>query len=180
MFRGRIPVNQATSFLFFTQESLTQQLIHQLKYQGQTAIGLFLGLIFGEELARSNWLQDIELVLPVPLHRKKQRLRGYNQSLLIAQGIGKNTCNQNQNHLLPVLIKSKNTVSQTKKNSLERLNNVKDVFQIQQPELIRGRNILLIDDVLTTGATMESCALEVLKAKPRSISLATLAFATDI
>lgn len=177
-FKGRIPVRAATSLLFFTQQSRTQQLIHQLKYQGKTKIGIYLGKIFGESLSRVKWLEEMDLMLPVPLHPKKEKIRGYNQSVLIAKGIerimGLKVAPKG------ILIKNKHTESQTKKNGLERLNNVKDVFQLCQPEFIDGKNVLLIDDVLTTGATLESCGMEVWKGRPKSISIGTLAFATDI
>lgn len=177
-FKGRITLRQASSFLFFTQESSVQSLIHQLKYHRKTQIGTYLGKIFAESLSQNNWLRDIDYIIPIPLHPKKKKRRGYNQSSFIAKGIAlKSNIKIIEED---TVIKIKNTESQTKKSGLERLNNVTGVFRLARPKVVSEKSILLVDDVLTTGATLESCALEVLKGHPKSISIATLAYATDI
>lgn len=178
-FKGRIPVQKASSFLFFTKQGNTQKLIHQLKYKGRTEIGVFLGKLFAESLSANGWLKEINQIIPIPLHRRKERARGYNQSLYIAHGIAA----QAKLPIVPknTISKIRHTDSQTRKGSLERLKNVTDVFRLSRPELVRGKDILLIDDVITTGATLESCALEIIKTgRPRSLSIGTLAFASEL
>lgn len=178
-FKGRLSLQKATSFLFFTKQGNTQKLIHQLKYNGRPGIGIFLGKLFASSLADNGWLHDIDQIIPIPIHRRKKRTRGYNQSRYIARGIAK----QANLPILPpkALTKIRHTESQTRKGSLDRLKNVTNVFRLSQPELIQKKNILLIDDVITTGATLESCGLEILEnGHPKSISIATLAFASDL
>lgn len=176
-FKGRLSVNRATSFMYFTKKGKLQNLIHQLKYKGKPEIGVFLGALFAEDLARSEWLDSVDYILPVPIHRKKRRVRGYNQAAMIAKGISQYT----DLPILPkqTLIRIKHTESQTQKHGLDRLNNVKGVFSLKQAPILKGEHVLIVDDVLTTGATLESCALEVLKGHPSAISLATLAIASD-
>jgi len=177
-FKGRLPVRQACSFLYFTKDGRTQRLLHQFKYHGRKDVGKFLSRLFAEDLRQRHWLQDIDMIVPLPIHAKKQKIRGYNQAEVITTELA-------QVSGLPVadngsLVKISHTVSQTRKSHLERLRNVQDVFQLRDGHGFRGKHLLLVDDVLTTGATLEACALELLKAKPASISLATLAIASDI
>lgn len=177
-FRGRLAIRQASSFLYFTKDGRTQRLLHQFKYSGRRDIGKFLSVLFAQDLLAHHWFRDIDVIVPLPIHVKKQRIRGYNQAAVIASGlelvsglpvIGK-----------PALVKKSHTASQTRKSRLERLRNVQDAFRLQPGQELEGKHVLIVDDVLTTGATLEACALEVFKARPASVSLATLAVASDI
>lgn len=146
-----------------------------MKYQGRKEIGLILGRLFAEDLKQINWAEGIDALLPVAIHKKKQRIRGYNQAYFIAKGISEIL----NIPVLPAdaLIKLKHTDSQTRKGKVARIENVHSVFKLQNPEVIAHKHILLIDDVLTTGATIEAIALEILKANPKGVSVATLACA---
>jgi ComF family protein len=171
---GRLSLNAAMAMLYFRKHSKVQNLIHNLKYNNKTEVGVLLGNKLGERLKSSPLYQDIDLIIPVPLHLKKLRIRGYNQSLYIAEGISQ---------ILDVpfseaeLIRSAATESQTKKSRYNRYENMQDVFKVVKPEQLSGKHILLIDDVITTGATLEACANELLKNGVAKVSIAALAFA---
>lgn len=176
-FLGRIPIQNAVSFLYFTQGGLTQHLIHEMKYAGKKEIGYELGSLFAAELCNeADWLKDIDYLIPVPLHPKKEWKRGYNQAEHIASGLSEVTG-------IPILknqlIKTKNTESQTHKTAMERIENVQGAFRLIHPEVFERSHVLLIDDVLTTGATLEAAAMAMLKAGEIKVSLATLAIAID-
>lgn len=174
VFWGRVKLNSATSFLFFNKGGSVQELMHSLKYKSRKDVGIYLGEQFGNELNRSAFYKTIDLVIPVPLHPKKFRKRGFNQSTTIAKGIS-NTIH------VPVntdnLVRLVNTDSQTKKSRYNRWENVKDVFGIRNKDELRGKHILLIDDVLTTGATLEACSTILLELENTRVSVATLAYA---
>lgn len=175
-FKGRIPVQFASSFLYFIKGGKVQSLIHQLKYKDKEKIGIYLGELFAEDLTFYHKLKNIDSILAVPLHPSKKKKRGYNQSQLFAKGINKKTGITLAEE--DTVVKVINTTSQTQKDGIERLANVRDVFSLKKKENVFNKNILLVDDVLTTGATIESCALEVLKGEPKSISIVTIAFAS--
>lgn len=175
-FIGRVPVIKATAFTFFTKAGMMQELLHQVKYHEQKDLGILLGKIFAEELVVQNWLAGIDYIMPVPLHKQKLNKRGYNQSSIIAKGI---VALSNIPLIDNVLIRTKNTDSQTRKNRRERIDNVTNVFKLKEATTIANKHLLLIDDVLTTGATIEACANALLKAPGVKISVATIAIATD-
>lgn len=137
-------------------------------------VGVFLGKQFGIELAKTDWCKGIDLIVPVPLHLKKERKRGYNQSECIATGIAEIT---GQAVFCGNLIKTTHTESQTTKGRLERWKNVSEVFTVKTPEVFSGKHILIIDDTITTGATLEACAQALLNACNCKVSVATLAYA---
>ncbi len=174
IFLGRVNINTATSFLFFNKGGNVQKLIHQLKYKGNTETGLFLGELLGSDLKKSSLYSNIDIIVPVPLHQKKLHKRGFNQSEIIAEGMSK-TMN------LPVNTNSfyrlENTETQTKKSRYTRWENVKNKFGVLNSEKLEGKHILLVDDVLTTGATLESCANSLLEIPQTTISIVTLAYA---
>ncbi len=171
---GRFPFVQATSYGYFTHDGLLQHLLHQLKYANNQEVGLYLGSRLGTALKNTDWAQDIDLIVPVPLHRSRMHERGYNQSLLIAQGMGKMMQKPVRADLL---IRNRQTRSQTKKTRAERLKNMEAAFCVPLPDAISGKHILLVDDVLTTGATIEACALALLTIKDVRVSVATIGIA---
>lgn len=175
-FAGRIPYSHATSFAYFTNEGLLQHLLHGLKYKNKKEIGVWLGKQFGHDLAHTEWGGDIDGIIPVPLHHKKEVQRGYNQSLLIAEGLSEILG-------IPILDKAlargRHTESQTRKSRAERMQNMQDAFVIKQAEVLRNKHLLLLDDVLTTGATLESCALTLLTIPGVKVSFATIGIAMD-
>lgn len=174
LFWGRVPLQSASSYLFFSKGGTVQHLIHSLKYKGHQETGVFLGELFGKELAESFPFNSAEVIVPVPLHPAKQRIRGYNQSEKIARGMSNSMGIPCQ---VDNLAKTMFTESQTKKTRYARWENVKDSFSVTQPEKIEGKHILLVDDVLTTGATIEACASKLLQVPETKVSVVTLAYA---
>jgi ComF family protein len=175
-FIGRVPIEKATSFVFFTKEGLIQHLLHRFKYKGRKEIGTYLGNSLGEELKKCGWLDNIDIIIPVPLYVRKEYSRGYNQARIFAEGIAAVTGITVWN---TPLVRLSNTATQTRKSRAERIDNVRDVFNLKQPERLKNKRILLVDDVLTTGATLEACTIELLKAEGVQVSIATIALATD-
>jgi len=155
IFYGRINIKKANSFLFYTDLGIVKNLIHYLKYKNQEGIGEFLGDWHGQILKNDSYLAAIDYVIPVPLHRKKLRQRGYNQVALFAKQIAFHI---NANYADDILIKTANTKTQTKKNRLSRWYDNRSLYEIKNSQLLENKNILLVDDVITTGATMEICA----------------------
>ncbi|MDX9882277.1 MAG: phosphoribosyltransferase family protein [Prolixibacteraceae bacterium] len=175
IFYGRVQLESATSFFFFNKGSRYQKLIHALKYKGMKEVGILLGRHFAIDLEKSPAFVSVDVICPVPLHPKKEKKRGYNQSEFIARGIsgrmGKPLSTGN-------LVRLVHTGSQTRKGRYERWENVEGIFGLKQPEDFEGKHILLVDDVLTTGSTLEACALGILSAtKNTKVSIATLGFA---
>jgi ComF family protein len=174
-FDGRVQLQAAASLFFFTAKSRTQHLIHQIKYHDKREAAIELGRILGKKLAISTTFKDIDFIIPVPMHPTKQRWRGYNQAEMFAQGLSDAMQISVET---TILRKVKMTVSQTKMNRTQRLENTQEVFELANPSLLRGKNILIVDDVMTTGATLESCAVAISKQLPDvKISFATIAYA---
>lgn len=176
IFWGRVPLERVTAFFFFVKGSKYRKLIHQLKYQNRPDIGQELGRLFGSELASEPAFLEPEYILPVPLHPKKEKKRGYNQSKTIADGLAT---------FLPakvrsdMLIRKTFTETQTRKGRYERWENVEEVFGVTHPDELNGKHILLVDDILTTGATIEGCAQVLHKAAQVKISVVTLGYASQ-
>lgn len=173
-FASRVKVEKATSLAYFTEEGLLQHLLHKLKYDGRKDIGTFMGKTFGDDLKQTKWAEDIDAIIPVPLHPKKEASRGFNQANIIAEGMRKVL---DIPILNDVIIRTRFTESQTKKTREERLLNMKDAFRVNKAETITGKHLLLIDDVLTTGATLEACALAISEVQDADISIATIGIA---
>lgn len=171
---GRFPFCKATSLLHFSEDNLTQQLVHGLKYQRRAGIGSGLGRMLGEELRACGWATGIDVVVPVPLHPKKERARGFNQSALIAEGLAEAL---NIPAVLCGLRRTRVTESQTRKTRAERILNVEGAFAVRHAKKLAGMHVLLVDDVLTTGATIEACAAAVLALPNTRVSVATVAIA---
>ena len=175
-FWGKLPVAHTLSYLRFLQHGRVQQLLHQLKYQGQQQVGVALGHLYGAELHATDLRAVFELIVPVPLHRRKLARRGYNQADAFAEGLARALgCPR----AAQALRRTEHTASQTRKNRTQRWQNVATVFEVAQPEAIAGRHILLVDDVLTTGATLEACGAALLAAGARAVSIATIACASQ-
>ena len=169
---ARVSFQHATSFSYFTEEGLLQHLIHGLKYKGQKQNGIFLGKELGKVIRDQSW--DIDAIIPVPLHPRKEAKRGYNQSECIAEGISEIL---KVPILSKALVRSRFTESQTDKTREQRIQNVSNAFKVKHPELIKGRHLLLIDDVVTTGATLEACAASLLEVPDVMVSIATVGIA---
>jgi len=155
IFYGRINIKKANSFLFFTEIGIVKNLIHFLKYKNQESIGQFLGDWHGQILKEQGDLSDVDLVIPVPLHKRKLRQRGFNQVALFAKHIAFHI---DAVYADDVLIKTANTRTQTKKNRLGRWYDNRSLYEIKNSQVLKNKTILLVDDVITTGATMEICA----------------------
>ena len=155
IFYGRINIKKAASFLFLTERGIVKNLIHYLKYRNQEKIGAFLGDWFGQLLKEDAGLSHIDYVIPVPLHKKKLKQRGYNQVALFAKQLAFHI---NSTYRDDILVKTANTKTQTKKNRLSRWYDNRSLYQLKNPDVLINKNILLVDDVITTGATMEICA----------------------
>lgn len=171
---GRSPIHAAMALLYFRKGTKVQNLIHNLKYNSKTDVGLLLGNLLGERLKNSPLYQNIDLIVPVPLHHKKLRFRGYNQSAFIAAGTSEQL---DVDFNEAILTRNSATETQTKKSRYNRYENMKGVFEVSKTEIIKDKHILLIDDVITTGATLEACASALLNNGASKISIAALAFA---
>jgi ComF family protein len=171
-FWGRLQLAGATAQYYFTSESLMQRLMHQFKYRGNRDLGLQLGRMTGDSLERSERF-NADALIPLPLFASKEKRRGFNQSAVLCEGIAE--------HLkIPVLknviSRPSHTETQTKKGRIERWLNMEGRFVLNNPDVISGKHILLVDDVVTTGATLEACGSELLKASDVRLSIATLCY----
>lgn len=173
-FWGRLALENATSQYYFTKESLIQNLVHQVKYRRNRELGLQLGRLMGNSIKRSGRF-DADALIPLPLFPTKEKRRGYNQSMLLCKGMAEV---MNLPVLNDVIIRPQFTETQTKKGRIERWKNMEGKFVLVRPETIKNKHILLVDDVITTGATLESCGSELLKAENTRLSVATLCYAS--
>ena len=174
IFWGRVPIQKAGASLFFTKDSIVQSLIFALKYKNQKKAGRLLGNIIGQDLLNSQRFKNIDCMIPIPLSKKKQRARGYNQALVICEGIQEKLPHIT---ILPNLLKEKSSKSQTLQNRIERNNLSEQPFKLIAPSLLKNKNVLIVDDVITTGATMEAAAIYLWKeAQPQSISIVAAAY----
>lgn len=173
LFFGRIPIEHGAALFYYRPQSKTSHLIHKLKYEHQPEIGVVLGRMTAREFDKEGFFEDIDLIIPVPITRDRFRQRGYNQASLIAQGVHEVTG-------IPVcetaVARESFLSSQTDKHRLERMDNVENAFRALDTAVCEGRHILLVDDVVTTGATIVSCAQEIVRHANVRISVLTLAF----
>lgn len=174
IFAGRVPVQEVTALLFYKKGNRVQKILHNLKYKGEKEIGAFLGEYYGKKLIEEARFQDVDLIIPIPLHPDKQKKRGYNQSEWIAKGL---SIGMGKPYNTNVLIRSHYTETQTRKSRFNRWENVKSVFKIQNGNILEGKHILLCDDVLTTGATTEAAIQQLIEIKDVKVSVVTLATA---
>lgn len=174
--QGRVPLQFAVAFFLFRKRGKVQRLLHQLKYNNHPEVGDILGQVYGEELRQHYFDQRIDLIIPVPLHVSRKRKRGYNQSAEFGKGLSKSLnkpCHED------VLVRITKTETQTKKTKLRRWQNVKEVFHVAKPEQLQQQNVLLVDDVITTGATIEACAQMLLTAGCKTVSVASIAYTDE-
>lgn len=171
---GRCMVEKAAVFSFYTRGSRIRSLIHSLKYKGIKEVGTELGRIYGSTLGEAGYLDGIDCIIPVPLHPSKERSRGFNQSRIIAEGMSSVTG-------IPVedkaLVRISKTQTQTRRSRYARWSNVEGIFAVAAPDLITKRHLLLLDDVITTGSTIEACVKELSGVNGVKISVVALACA---
>lgn len=174
IFWGLVPIEKGISFFHYAQHSPYSRILFELKYHNHPEVGKIMGRMMAEELKTTGFFDGIDLIIPIPLSPKKKRQRGYNQSDWIAQGISEVTG-------LPVdttsIARTKSNPSQTTLDHRQRRENVRDIFAVRHPESVEGRHILLVDDVITTGATMLSCAETIARACRVRFSVLSLAWA---
>lgn len=175
MFWGRVYLENAVAGYSFKSKSKIQALMHKLKYKNVPEIGFVLGKYLGLELKKDEIISTCNCIVPVPLHEKKMKIRGYNQSLKIAEGVGEIM----NIPVVEALVRKKFTETQTKKGRLERWDNVSTKFALKPSVDLANKHVLLIDDVVTTGATLEACASKI-KSDKTKVSIATLAYADNL
>jgi ComF family protein len=175
-FAGRIRIETAAALFYFSKAGKTQHLIHQIKYNDKREAAITLGFQYGQILSEMPHFQVFDTIIPVPLHPSKQILRGYNQAEMFAQGLSDSMMIAMDTK---ALIKTKKTDTQTHKSRLERLQNVEEAYELKSTAALKGKNILIVDDVMTTGATLEACVEPILAKYPEvKIGFVTIALAT--
>jgi ComF family protein len=175
VFWGRVNIEAVAAYVFFQKGSTVQHLLHQLKYRDKPEIGFRIGKWYGQDLSYADPFRDVELIIPVPLHPNKLRKRGYNQSLMFAEGLVAVMQASLEDRCLFRKVDSK---TQTRKARYNRWENVESIFAVRNPDKIRGRHVLLVDDVITTGATLEACAQALLGVPGVKVSIVTIAYAS--
>nr|WP_294950375.1 ComF family protein [uncultured Mucilaginibacter sp.] len=173
-FWGKLPVQGAYALYFFNKGGKVQKMMHHFKYNGQRRIGNVLGAVAGKQLAENDIFKTADYIVPVPLHIKRMKERGYNQSACFAEGLAEKL---NAKVEVDNLIRAVATKTQTHKSRFARFENMKEVFVIAHPERLANKHILLVDDTVTTGATLEACGIELLKVPGVKLSIATIAYA---
>lgn len=173
IFWGRVPIEMVAAYYFFNKGNKVQKLLHELKYKSNKNVGEKIGVLYGYELLNAPIFNTIDYIMPVPLHPKKLKKRGYNQSEWFANGLS-------QSMNIPVstniLYRNTDSATQTKKSRFNRWENVAEIFGVKTPELLSNKHILLVDDVITTGATIEACA-KILKEHRAKVSVVSIACA---
>jgi ComF family protein len=173
LFWGRIEIERAAAFLQFSKGGMTQRLLHDLKYRGNQDLGEKLGRLMADDLMESGWSDDVDEIIPVPLHPRKMKLRGFNQAKCIADGMSEiwkkpvSTGN---------LIRKIHNPTQTKKSRFARWQNTSNIFGVKDSGEFEGKHLVLVDDVVTTGSTIEACAMQLNKIDGVKVSVASVAF----
>lgn len=169
---GRLPLHFASAFLKFRKGGLVQSLLHELKYNNRPEIGVRMGHLYGIELLESGMGSDLDVIIPVPLHASRMRKRGYNQSAKFAEGLSE-ALQVSWEESISLRLAATNT--QTKKGRADRWSNVKDAFSVAAIDRVAGKRVLLVDDVITTGATLEACGSHLIESGCASLSIACIA-----
>ena len=175
IFWGRMQVQRAASLLFFSKNSVVQSLLHELKYRGKKDVGYYCGRLMGDALKQSSLYSGVDIIVPLPLFKSKKRKRGYNQSELLAIGISEVI---NKPVVATAVERVVQTETQTKKNRVERWQNMNQGFLVTDAYSLNGKHILLVDDVVTTGATLEACGSALLSVPGSALSLFTFAYSS--
>jgi ComF family protein len=173
VFYGRIPVANAAAGYFFTKDSLLQNLIVQLKYRGNKQIGFYLGQLLGNFLIKSHRFKQVDALVPLPLNPRREKNRGYNQATMLCNGI---SSVWRKPVIEKAVVRRVYTETQTHKGRISRWENMDGIFEVINPSALENKHILLVDDVVTTGATLEACGSEILKVPGTTLSVATLAY----
>jgi len=174
IFWGRLPITGATAQYYFTKESLMQRLMHQLKYKGNKELGKQLGRLMGIDLQKTNRFDAVDFLVPLPLFPSKEKRRGYNQATILCEGISEV---MNVEIAGDVIVRTRYTETQTSKGRIERWQNMEGKFELVKPEKIRDKKILLVDDVITTGATLEACGHQLIQVSSK-VGIVALCFAS--
>lgn len=168
IFAGHFPFSEVSAFAYFSKKGVIQRIIHEIKYKNNPELAIYIGKLCGRDILDKKLFTEIDVIIPVPLHKDRLKKRGYNQSLLIAKGISEIIG-------VPIdttsLIRQINNTSQTKKNRSERWENSEDIFSVTNKTLLANKHILLIDDIITTGATIEVCSKQLLKCENSKLSI---------
>jgi len=173
-FWGRCYIDRAAAFAIYQRGGKMQKLIHRLKYDGICPVGTHLGMVYGRILEESGFTDGIDFIIPVPLHKSRERKRGFNQSRVIAEGISAATGIEVMNG---ILVRTVRSATQTNRSRYGRWENVEGIFRLENHESVENRNILLVDDVITTGSTIEGCVQELRSAQNVNVSVVALATA---
>ncbi|TAD84718.1 MAG: ComF family protein [Bacteroidetes bacterium] len=177
MFFGRLPLEYASAMLFFNAGALAQQLVHQIKYKGNQELGIYMGQLMGQAMQNTAWGNSIDVVVPLPLNAKKLKKRGYNQSMLLCQGIAQILQKPIEN---VAVVRKVYTQTQTRKTRMQRWSNVAEVFDLKTADILVNKHVLLVDDVVTTGATLDACGQKLVQIPGLRLSVNCLAFASKI
>jgi ComF family protein len=173
IFFGRVTIEKAYSLLLFRKEGITKNLIHDLKYRGNEGVGIFFGNWLGEILMKNKEFSTVDLIVPVPIHLKRKKIRGYNQVTKFGERL---STYLNIPFIEDVLVRQSSTKTQTLKARFERFNDLETKFLVNNTTQFKGKHLLIIDDVITTGATLEACASALLKTPDIKISILTMAY----
>lgn len=173
-FWGKINIEAAYALYYFHKGGKIQSLMHHFKYKGMPQIGNLLGNVAGGQLVENAIFNTADVIIPVPLHKSRLRERGYNQSACFAQGLAQKLTATVDEHSL---IRTKATKTQTQRSRFARFENMQHVFAVNQPRQLENKHILLVDDIVTTGSTLEACGAELLKIPGVKLSIATIAYA---
>jgi|SRR5579871_3593297 len=176
IFFGRCNITNAMSLLYFTKDSALQNLLHQLKYKNKKEIGFYFGRMMGNALEHAQRFNAIDALISVPLFTAREKRRGYNQATVLCEGIAEIL---KMPVLKNALVRTNATETQTHKSRIERWQNMEGRFELKSAELLKDKHVLLVDDVITTGATLEACAQEILSVEGAKVSIATLAYTSD-
>jgi ComF family protein len=171
-FRGRLPVRRVMTLFKFVKESRVQQVLHALKYKQQPELGEMLGRVYGQDLLEADYKNAFDLIVPVPLHASRRRIRGYNQSEVFGRGLARMLevpCDDTY------MIRAEKSETQTQKTKLSRWENVSSIFRVVRPEAVMEKRVLLVDDVVTTGATLEACGQVLIESGCSELSIACIA-----
>ena len=173
IFWGRLPLASATAQYYFSKESLMQHLMHQLKYKGNKDLGRQLGRLIGNDLVQTDRFNHVDALIPLPLFPAKEKRRGYNQATVLCEGMAEVMGSE---ILKDVIVRNQHTETQTKKGRMERWQNMEGRFELVQPGKIQDKHVLLVDDIITTGATLEACGQELSHANNVKLSIAAYCY----